>query len=200
MIPALSPRTLRAIRSTRFVISDAARRENVINRILRGPAPWTIRWATRWARVLVLPEPAPAMTSSGAAANPPAAPCSTARRCSGLRDSRYAVAVCTVGVHPWSEDLTVDDSCCDRNLDPGPGVTGLPGKLQQGRRRAPSSLGALPAPEPAGEVVHECGRRVLHGRKVDVARRLAAGALDLKPWEAAVDRLVDGRRRLDWLA
>ena len=69
MIPALSPITLRAIRSTRLVISDAARRENVINKIRRGSAPWTIRWATRWARVLVLPDPAPAMTSSGAAAN-----------------------------------------------------------------------------------------------------------------------------------
>src|ERR1700758_249013 len=132
MIPALSPRTLRAIRSTRLVISDAARRENVISRILRGSAPWTIRWATRWARVLVLPEPAPAMTSSGAAADPPAAPCSTARRCSGLRVSRYAVAVCTVRVHPWSEDLTVGDSCCDRNLDLGPGGRGC--QLQQGRR------------------------------------------------------------------
>ena len=42
----------------------------------------------RWARVLVFPDPAPAMTSSGGAGNPPAAPCSTARRCSGLRVSR----------------------------------------------------------------------------------------------------------------
>src|SRR5664279_3793256 len=74
MIPALSPITLRAVRSTRLVISDAARRENVINRIRRGSAPWTIRWATRWARVLVFPEPAPAMTSSGDAASPPATP------------------------------------------------------------------------------------------------------------------------------
>jgi hypothetical protein len=88
MIPALSPKTLRAMRSTRFVISDAARRENVINRMRRGSAPWTIRWATRWARVLVFPDPAPAMTSSGGAASPSAAPCSTARRCSGLRVSR----------------------------------------------------------------------------------------------------------------
>ncbi len=68
--PALSPITLRAIRSTRRVISAAARRENVISRIRRGSAPLTIRWATRWARVLVLPDPAPAMTSSGGAANP----------------------------------------------------------------------------------------------------------------------------------
>ena len=32
----------------------------------RGSAPLTIRCATRWASVLVLPDPAPAMTSSGA--------------------------------------------------------------------------------------------------------------------------------------
>ena len=38
----------------------------------RGSAPLTMRWATRWASVLVLPEPAPAMTSSGPA-TPPAA-------------------------------------------------------------------------------------------------------------------------------
>ena len=66
MTAALSPITLRAIRSTRCVISEAARRENVINRMRRGSAPPTIRCATRCARVLVLPDPAPAITSSGA--------------------------------------------------------------------------------------------------------------------------------------
>ena len=43
MTPALSPSTLRAIRSTRLAISDAARRENVISRMRRGSAPFTIR-------------------------------------------------------------------------------------------------------------------------------------------------------------
>ncbi len=66
MMPALSPMTLRAIRSTRLDISDAARRENVISRMRRGSAPQTMRWATRWASVLVLPDPAPAITSNGA--------------------------------------------------------------------------------------------------------------------------------------
>ena len=66
MTPALSPITLRAIRSTRLVISAAARRENVISRMRRGSAPLTIRWATRCASVLVLPDPAPAITSNGA--------------------------------------------------------------------------------------------------------------------------------------
>lgn len=36
-----------AMRPMRFVISDAARRENVISKIRRGSAPWTIRCATR---------------------------------------------------------------------------------------------------------------------------------------------------------
>src|ERR1700738_3502395 len=59
MTPALSPITLRAIRSTRRAISAAARREKVISRILRGSVPLTIKWATRCARVLVLPDPGP---------------------------------------------------------------------------------------------------------------------------------------------
>jgi hypothetical protein len=41
---------------------------------------------------------------------------------------------------------------------------------------------------------------VLHGGEIDVARRLAAGALDLQPRKTAVDRLIDGRRRIDRLA
>jgi hypothetical protein len=32
---------------------------------------------------------------------------------------------------------------------------------------------------------------MLHRRKVDIARRLAARALDLEPWVAAIGRLVD---------
>ena len=66
MTPARSPITWRAIRSTRRVISVAARLENVIKRIRRGSAPLTIKCATRWASVFVFPEPAPAITRSGA--------------------------------------------------------------------------------------------------------------------------------------
>ena len=77
---ALWPMTCPAIRSTRRAISAAARRENVSRRMRRGSAPLTMRCATRWARVLVLPDPAPAMTSSGAGdvAPPAMTPCSTA--------------------------------------------------------------------------------------------------------------------------
>ena len=64
---ALSPRTAPAMRSMRRVISAAARREKVISRMRRGSAPARIRCATRCASVLVLPVPAPAMTSRGPA-------------------------------------------------------------------------------------------------------------------------------------
>ena len=66
MMPALAPSTLAQMLSTRRLISDAARREKVISRMRRGSTPLTIKLATRWAKVLVLPDPAPAMTSSGA--------------------------------------------------------------------------------------------------------------------------------------
>ena len=49
----------------------------------------------------------------------------------------------------------------DATLDLGPGVTGLPRKLQQCRRRTPPGLGALPAPQSAGEIMHEGRRRML---------------------------------------
>ena len=86
MIDALSPSTLAAMRSTRRVISEAARREKVMSRMRRGSAPFTIRCATRCASVAVLPDPAPAMISNGAAVEP--SPCTTADSCSALRPAR----------------------------------------------------------------------------------------------------------------
>ena len=59
--------TLVVMRSTRRAISAAARREKVSSRMRRGSMPLTMRCATRCAKVLVLPEPAPAMISSGRA-------------------------------------------------------------------------------------------------------------------------------------
>src|SRR5262249_58915866 len=76
------------MRSTRRVISTAARREKVNSIIRRGSAPRTMRCATRCASVLVLPVPAPAMMRSGEGS-----PCSTAWRCSGLSLARYGAAV-----------------------------------------------------------------------------------------------------------
>src|ERR1700722_953160 len=54
-MPAFAPSTCEHIRSTRRPLSPEARREKVINRMRRGSAPFTMRWATRWASVLVLP-------------------------------------------------------------------------------------------------------------------------------------------------
>ena len=59
------PKTCAEMRWTRRASSAAARREKVRRRMRRGSAPLTIRWATRCARVLVLPEPAPAITRRG---------------------------------------------------------------------------------------------------------------------------------------
>jgi hypothetical protein len=55
---------------TRRAISPEARRVKVISRIRRGSAPLTIRCATRWASVLVFPDPAPAMTRSAPLGKP----------------------------------------------------------------------------------------------------------------------------------
>jgi hypothetical protein len=77
-------------RCARRSISAAARREKVRSRMRPGSAPFTMRCATRWASVLVLPEPAPAITSSGPATLAPVetTPCSTAQRCASFRLAR----------------------------------------------------------------------------------------------------------------
>ena len=99
--PAFGPSTLEQMLSTRRPISEAARREKVISRIRRGSIPLTIRFATRCARVLVFPDPAPAMTRSGAAISrrPPATPCSTARRCSAFSLARGSGSIEGPGVY-----------------------------------------------------------------------------------------------------
>jgi len=100
---------LLAMRSTRRLISLAARREKVRSSIRRGSAPSTMRWATRCARVLVLPEPAPAIMRSGDGLS---TPCSTARRCSGLSVVRYgAVMKGAVANHQSTSKHGFSSSC-----------------------------------------------------------------------------------------
>jgi len=72
--------------------------------------------------------------------------------------------------------------------------------LYQSRGWTPARLGAFTAAQPAGEIVHEGGRRVLHRCEVDVARRLAARAPDLKPGVASIHGLIDGGRRIERFA
>ena len=64
-----APNASLPIRCTRRVISTAARRENVISRMRRGSTPLAARCTTRWASVLVLPDPAPAITRRAGAAS-----------------------------------------------------------------------------------------------------------------------------------
>lgn len=65
--------TRRSTLATRRSISWAARRENVSISRRWGSAPCRIRCATRCARVLVLPDPAPAITSRADAGAAPGA-------------------------------------------------------------------------------------------------------------------------------
>ena len=68
--------------ATRVFISSAALLVNVMARISNGLTPWSrMRWAMRWVRTRVLPEPAPATTSSGPSA------WTTASDCTGLSPS-----------------------------------------------------------------------------------------------------------------
>ena len=55
----LSPITCRAIRSTRRIISAAARREKVISRIWRGSAPLTIKMGHAMRQGVGLARPRP---------------------------------------------------------------------------------------------------------------------------------------------
>src|SRR5512138_3413158 len=64
--------------ATRSRISAAALLVNVIARMLDGATPWSIRWAIRCVSTRVLPDPAPATTSSGPSR------CTTASSWSGL--------------------------------------------------------------------------------------------------------------------
>ena len=68
--------------ATRCFISSAALLVNVMARIEDGGTPSSTRWAILWVRTRVLPEPAPATTSSG----PPR--WTTASSWSGLSEAR----------------------------------------------------------------------------------------------------------------
>jgi len=57
-------------------------------------------------------------------------------------------------------------------------------KLEQRRCRTLPSLLALLTNQPPCEIVHACRRHVPECGLIDIARRQAARALDLQPWEA----------------
>jgi len=73
-------------------------------------------------------------------------------------------------------------------------------KLEQRRSRTLPGLLALLTNQPPGEIVHACRRHMRQSAEIDIARRLAARALNLQPREAAVDGLIDCRRWIDGAA
>src|SRR5918995_4607470 len=78
--------------ATRDFISSAALLVNVMARISNGLTPWSrIRWAMRWVSTRVLPDPAPATTSSGPSA------CVTASDWTGLSPPSSPDAPSTAG-------------------------------------------------------------------------------------------------------
>ncbi len=93
--------------SRRSRISPAALFVNVIARISFGFTPCAlIRWATRWVSTLVLPEPAPAITSSGPST------CNAASRWASFRSARSSSCGVTVTTR------------CYRRPPPSPGPDG----------------------------------------------------------------------------
>ncbi len=89
-----SPSARCSTRPTRRCSSCAARREKLSSRMRCGSAPSSTSRATRELSVSVLPEPAPAITSSGGARPraPSSRPSKTAARCSSLSDTNRSAA------------------------------------------------------------------------------------------------------------
>src|ERR1700709_1338235 len=86
--------------ATRWRISSAALLVKVIARIAVGGTPSWMRWAMRWVSTRVLPEPAPATTSSG----PPR--CTTASSWSGFKPCRSVRPRLSDEESDWA-DMTV---------------------------------------------------------------------------------------------
>ena len=86
--PTSSGPPARRARRPACFISSAALLVKVMARISNGETPWSrMRWAMRWVSTRVLPEPAPAMTSSGPSS------CTTASRWTGFSPSSRSESV-----------------------------------------------------------------------------------------------------------
>jgi hypothetical protein len=72
------------------------------------------------------------------------------------------------------------------------------GKLMQDAPRSPFRLGAFLTAQRSFKGVDRRILRASENGEVYAAHGLAPGALDFKPWKAAVDRLSDHRRGRGW--
>ena len=70
-------------------------------------------------------------------------------------------------------------------------------KLEQRRGRALARPLALCTDKTASEIVHACCADAAERGEIDIALGLASAALDLQPWEPAIDRLIYRRPRID---
>ena len=83
------------MRSTRSRISVAALLVNVMARMLYGATPCARRFAMRQVRTFVLPEPAPAMMSSGPSV------CATAFFCAGFKPLKISKISSNLFLSPY---------------------------------------------------------------------------------------------------
>lgn len=65
-------------------------------------------------------------------------------------------------------------------------------ELQKRSGRPAACLSTLAAAEPAGQIVHEGGRRMRQGSEINVSLSLAARAFNFEPRVATIHRLIDG--------
>src|SRR5919198_3201473 len=153
--------------SNRSFISFAALFVNVIARISLGLTPHAaIKWPTRWVSTRVLPEPAPAITSSGPSV------ASTASCWAGFRSARYlsGAAVGTPSMlsaeaepFPEPEEAREDEHDFD---DPVPDplmVWGCSERRQCRRGRGRPAEKPRPGRQPNGQIVEHVPRPARNG-------------------------------------
>jgi hypothetical protein len=118
---------------TRRVISMAARRENVISRMRRRSTPLAARCTTRWASVLVLPDPAPAITRR------PAPSASTGPRSRDRRPvGRHVLdGAALVGVELVEIAADIGESLFSENRK---GVSGVPAIAEEAKQDEPCPM------------------------------------------------------------
>ena len=137
----------------------------------------------RWVSTRVLPEPAPAMTSSGPS------PCTTASRWEGFRPSRSSV--CAATRSPYRRPLTASRP---DGVRASPSAAMAPGRIQRLRTRVTEATEWAMTTAWRPVVI----ARAAYERDRDIGGGLLAGALAFRlfVWLAAFCRRHRGRPRL----
>ena len=171
---------------TRCFISSAALLVKVMARISNGETPRSsIRWAMRWVSTRVLPEPAPATTSSGPS------PWVTAASLDGVQSVAGALRA-------RRERSSAGSGTGSGYRCPGTGsaVTpahGLPRPARTDRGRSSRQTCEVSSAEPSSRGARRggrrrrspSGRRDRHRGRAPNARRRRVEGLDRRPWRSA---------------